>query len=247
MEKIQNAFVQYYIDHTDVIEPTIPAWIHESYSQCYEDIIIYSELLAYQLRNKINLNSDNLTYIEIGANHPFCTNSTFLLSKKFGINGILVEPNPEMVKTLKENRPNDKIVEAAVIDSDIEEIDFFTCEENEVSSVDEKFVGLWSGVTKSYPGVKEKITVKTTRVNNLLSEVKDKKLVILFIDVEGLDYQILQDIDFDLYKPYMIIVEPSEAYSPGNTERMIQSMSKNNYRLYSANFVNLIFINMNND
>lgn len=241
MEKIANPFVEHHVNTASAPQPTIPSWIHESYSQCYEDVIICGELNAYQLRNNTTLNSNNLTYVEIGANHPFSTSSTFLISKRFNTSGILVEPNPELANALRNYRPNDKVIEAAVVDNDEEEISFFLCEENEISSVDENFVAVWSGATKSYPGVQEKITVKTTRVNDLLSEVSDKEVVILFIDVEGLDLRILKDIDFSTYKPYIIVIEPSEAYAPGTTDSMIDYMNENGYRLFSSNFVNLLF------
>ena len=245
MNKIINPFVYDYIVHYGVPNPTIPSWVHETYSQGYEDIIICGELEAYQLRNQVRLNHTNLTYIEVGANHPIATSSTFLLSKKFQVGGLLVEPNPKLAETLREFRVNDQIIEAAVVIGDEKEVDFFLCEDNEISSVDKKFVEEWAGITQSYPGVKEKITVKTVNINDLLKLTSDKEVVVLSIDVEGLDLPILKNINLSSYRPYLIIIEPSEGYLPGNTQSMIEYMNENNYELLSANFVNLIFKNKN--
>jgi len=100
----------------------------------------------------------------------------------------------------------------------------------------------WAGIAHDYPGIQKKIKVKTIRINDLLFFVKDIELVVLSIDVEGIDLDILKDIDFSKYRPYMIVVEPSEAYNPGNTQNMINYMKENNYKLISSNFVNLIFL-----
>ena len=242
MNKIVNPFVYEYIARFGVPNPTIPAWVHETYSQGYEDVVICGELEAYQLRNKVKLDHTNLTYIEVGANHPIATSSTFLISKKFQVGGLLIEPNPELAETLRNYRVNDEIIEAAVTTGDEKEIGFFLCEDNEISSVVEKFVEEWSGISNSFPGVQEKITVKAININELLKLVNNKDVVILTIDVEGLDLHILKDIDLEACRPYIIVIEPSEAYAPGNTNSMIEYMEQNDYRLMSANFVNLIFV-----
>jgi FkbM family methyltransferase len=239
--KVINPFVYEYIRNNNAPNPTIPAWIHETYSQSYEDIIISCELGAYQYRNGLMLDSDNLTYIEVGANHPVCTSSTYLISKTFNVNGFLVEPNPKLAEQLRKYRTNDNVIEAAVVTSEEKEVDFFICSDNEISSIDKKFVDAWAGISRNYPGVQEKIKVKTARINEILSYTKDKKIVILSIDVEGMDLQILKDIDFSTHRPYIIVVEPSEAYIPGNTQNMVNYLSHHDYRLISANFVNLIF------
>lgn len=239
--RIINPFVYGIIDQAGMANPTIPAWINESYTQAYEDVIICSALEAYQYRNNVQLNSINLTYIEIGANHPVATNSTFLISKKFNTSGYLVEPNPDLAQSLRQHRPNDFVVEAAVTTGDEEQLEFFICNDNETSSLDKNFVNKWSGVTNNFPGLKEVITVQAVRVNDLLSLPASSRLIVLFIDVEGMDFDILQDIDYEQYRPYIIVIEPSEAYSPGNTKRMIDFMVSKRYRLINANFVNLIF------
>ena len=152
-----------------------------------------------------------------------------------------MEPNPKLAEQLRTYRVNDNIIEAAVTVGEEKEIDFYLCSDNEISSVDKQFVEKWSGISNNFPGIQEKITVKTVNINELLEFVKDKEIVILTIDVEGLDLKILKDVNLESCRPYIIVIEPSEAYSPGNTKSMIDYMNDNNYKLISANFVNLIF------
>ena len=61
------------------------------YGQCGEDLIILSLLEAKALRCGIELGRQR--YLEIGGNHPFATSATFLLNKRLGITGVIVEAN----------------------------------------------------------------------------------------------------------------------------------------------------------
>jgi len=124
MLKIVNPFVYEYINQHNAPSPTIPPWIHATYSQCFEDIVLVSQLSAYSLRNSKPLNPETLTYIEIGANHPVCTSSTYLINQSFNVSGFLVEPNPALAANLMKYRKSDNIIEAAVVTGDEKEIDF---------------------------------------------------------------------------------------------------------------------------
>jgi hypothetical protein len=71
--------------------------------------------------------------------------------------------------------------------------------------------------------------------------MSNKKLAILSIDVEGLDKEILSDIDFSKYRPMVIVIEPSDFFIKDNTNNIIDIMNNNNYTLISITDVNLIF------
>jgi len=70
--------------------------IEKNYSQCYQDLFTLSCLNG----------KTNGTYLEIGAGHPFYGNNTALLSK-LGWRGISLDFQPKLVKSWKEQRPND--------------------------------------------------------------------------------------------------------------------------------------------
>jgi FkbM family methyltransferase len=232
MEKIVNSFVYQHILEMGMPNPNIPAYMTETYSQCYEDIIMDSMIRAYI---KSNGAPDGITFIEIGANHPVCTSASYLLQQRYGMTGILVEANPKLVPALQQFRPRDQIINAAVVDSDELTVDFYVSANNETSSLDERFV------TVRTPGIDEKITVRTIRINTLLDMVKGAEMVILSVDVEGYDLRLLQDVDFSKYRPFLIQVEPSEDYSPGSTKNIIDFLTSKNYNLVAETDVNLIF------
>lgn len=233
MNKIVNSFVYQRILESGMPNSTIPAWIGETYSQAYEDVIMESLLRAYVKRTGPVA---GITYIEIGANHPVCTSSSYLLNRKYGVVGILVEANPKLVPTLKEHRPNDIIINAAVYDEDVGTIDFHISPDNEISSIDKKFVGAWKDGT-----VEETVSVPAVRINYLLEKTQVADIVILSIDVEGLDMRLLADIDFDRFRPFMIQIEPSDAYAPGTSTTMVDFLKEKQYNLVAETDVNLIF------
>ena len=235
MNKSVNPFVYQRILENDIPNSTIPAWIGETYTQCYEDVIIDSLIRGHIRRIGRPLNG--MTFIEIGANHPVCTNSTYLWKRKYGLSGILVEANPKLIPNLQKFRNNDTIINAAVYDQDQDNIDFFISPENEISSLNEYFVNSWKNL-----GVQEKISVPTIRINTLFDMIKNIETIVLIIDVEGMDLRILKDINFEKYRPLIIEIEPSDWLAPGTSTAMIDFLKTKNYDIISETDVNLIFL-----
>jgi len=230
--KIPNTFVNDTIAAGSMPAPTILAFLAETYSQCYEDVILDSMLRAYV---KTHGAPASITFVEIGANHPVCTSSSYLFRRRYNMVSYLVEANPTLIPALTQFRPNDVVINAAVVNHDEPTVDFYVSANNETSSLDDRFV-----VTRT-PGIKEKITVPTIRANQVLAQVGTESTILLSVDVEGLDLQILQDIDFTTYRPLFIIVEPSEDYQPGSTNSIIDFLNSVGYNVVAETDVNLIF------
>lgn len=231
--RIPNPFVSRTIESAAMPAPTIPAFLTESYSQCYEDVIVDSILRAYV---KIHGAPSGVAFVEIGANHPASTSSSYLFRKRYGMKSFLVEANPKLIPALKLHRNGDTIINAAVVDNDALTVDFYVSTNNETSSLDNRFV-----VVRT-PGVEEKITVNTVRANAVLKQAQSEaELLLLSVDVEGYDLNILKDINWEIYRPLVLIVEPSEDYQPGSTIQIIDFMLSKNYNLVGETDVNLIF------
>lgn len=236
MNKIINPFVYNYIANNDIKNPTLPAWIGETYSQYFEDIIVESLLKAYLSKNKEKKLS--FTYIEIGANHPISTNSTFLLNKKYGVNGILIEANPDLIGDLSKIRSKDFVYNVAISNSNEENVEFYLSKDTEISSLNKNFVEAWDKKEAS-----NKIVVKNKRINEILHIVKDCDLIYLSIDIEGMDLDLIKDIDYPKYSPFLIQCEPSEGFKKGTKDEMIEFLKQKNYILICETEGNLIFIN----
>ncbi len=67
MDKVVNPFVYEAVESFKQVAPTITPWLHPTYSQKYEDVIVMSLLDAYSLKITAPL---KFGYVEIGANHP---------------------------------------------------------------------------------------------------------------------------------------------------------------------------------
>lgn len=227
-----NEFVYDKIQNFGMPMPDIPVTLMPSFSQCYEDIIMDSVVRAHVR----TYGHKNFVFVEIGANHPVATSSSYLFKTKYNTRSILVEANPLLIPDLKKFRPDDIVIHAAVVDNSNPTVDFYISKNNETSSLDSRFVNVRT------PGISKVIRVPTIRINQVMElALVQSDNIILSIDVEAYDLPILKDIDFNQYNPYLILIEPSEDYQPGSIQDIISFMNSVSYSLLSETQVNLLF------
>jgi hypothetical protein len=99
----ENPFIGRECNRYQIEKAPINTNIYETYGQCNEDLIIEAVLRAQTRR--VGRTMSTIRYIEIGANHPIQTNSTYLLHRLYGASGVLVEPIPSLAETLQKVRP----------------------------------------------------------------------------------------------------------------------------------------------
>ncbi|HKR47012.1 MAG TPA: FkbM family methyltransferase [Paraburkholderia sp.] len=217
--------------------PDIPVFLAEYYGQCGEDLIVSALLRAWSRNQKFDLTG--ATYLEIGGNHPIATSASYLLNQTFGMRGVIVEANPALVPALQKTRSSDKIIHGAVQTADVDTVSLSVSKLSELSSLDPSFVTDWAAGSV---GESQKISVPALRVNEIIRTYLDGKAPhFLSVDIEGLDLQVLRDLDLKKYRPVVIQAEPSEHHIPGNTNEMIAFLSENGYSLVAETPVNLIF------
>jgi FkbM family methyltransferase len=168
-----------------------------SYSQEGEDM-----LLSQILEDK----SDGL-YIDIGAHHPFRFSNTYYFYKK-GWKGINIEPNPGLKKKFDEHRSRDINIEVGI--SNIE--GFFTYyqfNETALNTFDQTEAESKNGIHNGTYYITDQIQIQTKKLSTVLKELLIDKTNIDFlnIDVEGLDYDVLQSNDWELFRPKVILIE----------------------------------------
>ena len=224
----------------DIKSATIPFMLEEHYGQCCEDLIVFSILRALREQGKIP-DWSNFYCLEIGANHAFAGSNSYLLNKYTGIPCILVEANPKLLPDLKRARPDATIIHSAVVANDSPNVDFFVSYHNEISSLNKEFVEKWHN---GHIGLEEKINVPAIRLNDLLGKYvpQEKKIILLSIDIEGMDLEIAKDLDFNVWRPVIIQMEPSDQFHKDESSKMIKTMQQNGYILLARTRVNLIFI-----
>lgn len=211
----------------------LPTNVYETYAQCNEDIIIDAVLRA-QL-HRAGRTMDTVRYIEIGANHPFQTSSTYLLYKLYEASGVLVEPIPALAETLKKARPRDTVVNCAVSASTQAFIQLHVHEKNELSSVSPDHISLFKNVG-GMDNVVETIECVNMHINDFMKTHYGAYCDYLSVDVEGLDAILLTEMD-RVFQPTLIQCEHE-----GQTNQFVDILKLRGYGLLAQTDVNAIFI-----
>lgn len=231
-----NPFIYEECARLRVKAPDTPVPAVPYYAQLAEDRIVMSLLDALAETQSQDL--ADMVYIEIGANHPIATSSTYLLSRERNMSGILVEANERLLPALRASRPGDRVVYAAVQADDVSTVQFSVSNLSELSSVDRRFVQEWD---RGRIGESALVTVPALRINQILEMAETREIAYLSVDVEGLDLVLLKDVDFKRFRPWIVQAEPSDHHLPGNTDAIIEHMRSVGYRLVARTDFNLIF------
>ncbi len=170
-----------------------------SYSQMGEDLIAYG-VLAEAMR------IDRPTYVDIGAADPIDANNTYLLHARGG-HGVLVEPNPAYQERLHRERPRDVIVNAGVGVTDATEADYYVIRNAPMRNTFSKDDVEYLRKQRGHDMVERVIKMPLISINHLIERHVGAAPDLLSTDVEGLDYAILQTLDFEKYRPAVIIAE----------------------------------------
>jgi FkbM family methyltransferase len=215
------------------------------YAQSGEDIILA------QLFYKRNI--QNPSYLDIGANHPRYISNTYYFYLR-GSRGVCIEPNPVLYKELKKIRPADKILNAGIGMDERSEADFymFPPEADGLSTFSKKEADYWGEVGMKNVGrikYEKVIKIPLITINSVIATHFKNGPDFISLDVEGLDMEILQSLNYSLYSPKVICVE-TLLYDADQQERkntgIIDFLISKGYEVYADTHVNTIFINFNN-
>lgn len=210
----------------------------KSYSQSGEDRIL--RFLGTHLLQK-----DKLFYIDIGAYHPFTLSNTALFYEE-GSNGINVEPDPISFKAFGIHRKRDKNLNAGVHKQN-GTLNFYVMSEKTLSTFDESSARTYesSGGAK----IEQIIPVAVYEINDFLSRYAGSKQIdFITLDVEGIDFDIISEIDFGKFRPHLFCVETIN-YAGGDEwikdTRVRKYLEGQNYLHHSDTMINSIFVDAN--
>ena len=166
----------------------------KQYSQWGEDLFIED---YFKNKNKG-------TYLDIGCFHPFMYSNTCLLHKK-GWSGVNIDINQTSIDLFNIVRPNDTNICAAISGKKKEFKVYLDDPFSPVNTIDKKF---YESLKKSFFKNKKILTVHSKTIQEVLDIGKIKSVIdFINIDAEGLDFEILQLIDFNRYKVKLVSVE----------------------------------------
>lgn len=184
-------------------------------------------LLRYIVAAKL-LESGDFTFLQIGAFDGTSGDHVHQLVERYGIRGILVEPQVAAFEQLKRNykaNPNLILVNAAIADVDGTR-DFYTVRgSSQVASFDRNHL-LKHGIHDDQILTE---TVRCLTVTSLLEKHGFESVDLLQIDTEGHDYEIIKTIDFQRLQPSIISFEQLHL-SSRDRESCVAMLASRGYR-----------------
>lgn len=178
-----------------------PPWGQTYYSQFGEDVIFDYFFKLHGIAKP--------TYLDIGAADPVIVNNTYGLYRA-GSRGVLVEPNIDCCAALRAKRPGDTVLNCAIRTQDMpSELDYYvmsnapmlnTIVRREAEHAQES--GAW-GPQK----IKEVRSISAITINEALERHFPQGVDLIDLDIEGLDFEVLQEIDFERFRPRVVSVE----------------------------------------
>ena len=163
-----------------------------SYAQNFEDVILWRALKHIQKG----------FYVDVGAMDPTIESVT----KTFydvGWIGINIEPVQEWFEKLIKERPNDINLPVVISNKD-DTIEFFEIMETGLSSIYEESLNEIVGQRGYHVSTKHK---PSRTLNSILKEYQIQNIHFLKIDVEGAEKKVLEGLDLEKYRPWIIIIE----------------------------------------
>ncbi|WP_394560344.1 FkbM family methyltransferase [Aquipseudomonas alcaligenes] len=206
-----------------------------SFSQSGEDTIIDFVFRALKIKSP--------TYLDVGANEPKRFSNTFSFYLK-GSRGVLVEPDPALYKMLVQERPDDKCLQVGVAASEETARPFFVMSTSTLNTFSESEAKRYEETGLHKIVRIEKIPVLT--IERIINEhFNGAAPDFLTLDVEGLDLEIIESIDFSKYRPTVICVETitfSEDRSERKLHEIIELIERAGYMPYADTYINTIFV-----
>ncbi len=166
---------------------------HLSFSQAGEDQII--RFLLSDIQQGF--------YVDIGCNDPVRISNTYSLYQR-GWSGLNIDLDETCINQHRALKPRDTSLIAAVSNEE-KEMTVYEFEDTEVNTLAREVYHRWKFIWK----FKQTRQITTTTLQQIFEEnnITHTDIDLLSIDVEGLDFQVLQSFDIEQYRPKLIVIE----------------------------------------
>ena len=205
-----------------------------SFSEQGEDIVLF-----HAVRDLLRLRT--ATYVDVGAAHPVLGNNTYLLYS-LGGHGVLVEPNPALAARLRTRRPRDRVVEAGVGVSEATEADYFVIKGNDMLNTFSPAQVAALEQARGEDPVERVLKMPLVALTRVITEQLGAAPDVLSTDVEGLDFDILQTLDFERQRPGVICAESEWTTSAGAHSPLTAFLLAKGYVPRGGSLVNTIYV-----
>jgi FkbM family methyltransferase len=197
------------------------------YSQNGEDFIL----------DEIFKDKNNGFFVEVGCIDGRRFSNTLRFEEK-GWKGLCVEAHEGYIELLKMNRPGSIVCHSAAADVDEEDVTFYANARGSLSTLDSSQEEKFRREFKDYfSGFEEQKVVKR-RLDTLFNEFNIKEIDILSLDIEGYEVEALRGIDFNIYKPKVMVIE---ADSPKHKKHIDEILLPAGYFVIGALLSNVFY------
>ena len=206
-----------------------------SYSQEGEDMIL-ARIFGQQ---------EHGFYVDVGAYHPQMISNTYYFYLQ-GWKGINIDAMPGSMDLFKKTRPNDINLEVPISNSK-QTLTYYTFNLPNLNGFSKELAVERDGWKIGDWEVKliSEIELRTFTLSEVLDEYlpPHQEIDFLNIDVEGLDYQVLESNNWPKYRPKIVLIEDLEMslITQGDEARITSFMYKQGYQLYGKAIYTLIF------
>ena len=148
--------------------------------------------------NSIFRNKEKGTYVDVGCHHPLINNNTHILYKR-GWSGINIDLDFSSIEMFNYFRPKDDNHNVALSNKKGVSNLYFFHNRAPKNTLD----------VKSGRGAKSIKKINTDILDNILnnSKLKVNEIDFLSIDVEGNELSVLKGLNFNKYKPKVVVIE----------------------------------------
>jgi FkbM family methyltransferase len=207
---------------------------NESFSQCGEDLVV-AFIVGY-----LGL-GPRITYLDVGANDPVKLSNTYYFYGK-GHRGVLVEPDGALCRLLRDQRREDKVLEAGIGADAAKEADYYVMNEDALNTFSKEEAEHQVEANKGRIAIREVIKLPLLNINDVMAEHFRGAPTFLSVDTEGLDLAILKSIDYGRFRPKIICAETLMASSKRTRREIPEFLATRGYVTRGGSFVNTIFV-----
>jgi len=183
------------------------------------------------------------TFLDIGANDGVTLSNTFALANNFGWTGLLVEASPKAYERLLKNYElidRDFDFQNVAIGTREGFLEFYESGEllgngdtSLVSSGVKSELERWKSLNIPF----ERMAVPMTSVAFMLSKSRHTHFDLLSLDIEGMELDVLPQIDFKALKIQVAVIE----WNSKDEQKYHDIMFPQGFKLVSKNMENLIY------
>ena len=217
-----------------------PALLYQgrrSFAQQGEDLILYN-----LLRDELEIEAPS--YLDIGAGDPVLSNNTYALYLT-GSRGVLVEPNPALVRKLKAVRPGDVVVACGVGLNERTDADYYVIRGRwPLNTFSRRAVAEYRSQSAADP-VENVLKMPLVSINRLIADCFGDAPDLLSIDIEGMDLAVLRTMDFRAHRPAAICAETKKPGMSHDSTAVARLLRGKGYVACAGSLYNTIFVDRN--